>query len=192
MLVDAAVERRHDPGVAEIDLGDLEVGGGLVNGRLRGVALCPPALDLRLRGGVLLGEALLALVLGSRLGEGCLLLLDRGLGELHVGLVWLGLDHEQKVAFLHDRAVLEVDRPEIAADSGDQVDGVARLRIAGQLDGVGHGFLHGLADRHARRRRRNVGVLLAAAGEQQGDQHRPGQTAVAPHLRAHARNSTRG
>jgi serine/threonine protein kinase HipA of HipAB toxin-antitoxin module len=143
---------------------------------LRGVALRLPALDLRLGRGVLLGEPQLALVLGGRLRERRLLLRDRGLGELHVGFIRLRLDHEQQVTLFDDGAVLEVHGLEIAGDPRDQTDGVAGLGVAGQLDRVGDGLLHGPADRHAGRRRRNVGVILAAAREQEGEQRLAGKT----------------
>ncbi len=191
MAADPTIERRHDPCVAEVDLSDLEVGVGLVHRGLSGVALRLPVLHLRLRGRLLLDQSLLTLVLRSRLRERCLLLLDRSLGQLDVGFIGLGLDHEQQIALLHDGAIFEVDRLEIAFDPGDQIDAVAGLRVAGQLDVVGHRPLHGLADAHGWRRRWRVGVVLAAAREQQSQRCQPGRLAGAPRrgrrLLAHAR-----
>ena len=50
--------------VAQIDLGELEIGLGLIDRRLGQSALRLPALDVGGRGGVLLGQANLPVVLG--------------------------------------------------------------------------------------------------------------------------------
>ncbi len=180
MLADASVEGRHDPRVAQIDPGDLEVGVGLVHGGLRSVALRLPFLHVGLRGGVLFDETLLTRVLRGCLRERRLLLLDRGLGELNVGLVGLGLDHEQQVVLLHEGAILEIHRIEVARDPGDQIDAVARLGVAGQLDVVGHRLLHGPGHGDRGRWRRDVAVLLLAAGEGCGGQRRQGDQGLGP------------
>ena len=62
-------------------------------------------------------------------------------------------------------AVFIVDRFEIPLNARDEVDGVERLSIAGQLEIEGHRPLHRLRHLHLGRRRRDIGVLAVAACE---------------------------
>ncbi|CAM2195407.1 protein of unknown function [Paraburkholderia kururiensis] len=106
----ATGHRRHDARVAQIDLRRFQRGlrGLQVRTRLaRGVLLL---VVVALRDGVVRDKTLCAFpvalrIAGSRLGRGEL----RG-GAIHFSLIRTRVDHEQRVAFFDERAVLEVDR----------------------------------------------------------------------------------
>ena len=64
-------------------------------------------------------------------------LLASGLGLLQLGLVGARINHEQQVAGLHLRPVLEVDGVNVAGDARPDFDHLDRLQVAGVFVPVG-------------------------------------------------------
>ncbi len=191
MRADDAVERRGHFRIAVIDLGDpgirlrlLQIGAGIVairGGRIEG----------RLRHRLARHEVALALevelgLLQRGLGAGF-----RGLGLVQLQFVGLGLDGEQGGAFLDEGAVGIIDRLQKARDARDQVDLLDGCGVAGRLEIARDRTLHGKRDVDLGRRRRRVGVLLAAGERHQrnagGCQSRKMPAAGEPFLRRTSR-----
>ena len=80
-------------------------------------------------------------------------------------LIDVALDAEELAALGDERAVLVIDRFQIALDPGDEIHGIDRLRVAGQLEIERHRLLQGLRDDDLLAGRRDVGVSRVAAGE---------------------------
>jgi hypothetical protein len=161
MRADDAVERRDHVGVTVIDSGDLGVGLGLLQARLCIVARRSGLIERRLRHGLSLNQIGLALEVGLRLFHRCLGAGLGGLRLLELQLVGLGLDREQRRAFLHEGPVLIVDRLQNALHARDQIDALDRRGIAGGLEKARDRALHRQRDFNFRRRRRYKGVLFA-------------------------------
>ena len=150
---DLAADRRHDVGVAEIDLrlaqrrlALLHVGGGIV---LLGLAL----VDRRLRDVLAPHQRIGALVLDLGVGE-------RGLGRGEIGLRLIGLglelrllDGEQQVARLDVLALREIALLEEALDASAQLDLVDRDHAADELEALLHGLARHLDHPDGRGRR---------------------------------------
>ena len=160
---DGAVERCSHGGIAVIDrsepgvgLGLLQIGPGVVvrRGRL---------IQRRLRDGLPLHQFGLALEIEFGLSQGCLCAGFGGLRLLELQFVGLGLDREQRGAFLHEGAVLVIDRLQEALHARDQIDALDRGSVAGRIEKARDRALHRQRDVHLRQRRRDKGVLFAAA-----------------------------
>ena len=170
MGADDAVERRGDIGIAEIDGGDLGVDLGLLQVGLGVVARRGGLIESGLRDRLPRDQIRLALVVGlglfqRRLGAGF-----RRLRLLELEPVGLGLDREQRGAFLHEGTVLIVDRLQHPLHPCHQIDRLDRRGIAGRLQIAGNGALLGECDIDRRRWRRHERVLLAAGQEHEGQE----------------------
>ncbi len=171
---DAAVERRVDLGITEVEFGRFQ--RRLLRQHLGGLAF----LDrFRLVHLLLTDRAAApgyAPAFGGQLGlfERRLCPRQVGLGRVHRGDILRLLDLEQQLALLDQVAILEKHLLEKAFDPCSQLDGLDRGDIAGELQIVGDRFLDGFGHGHLRRRRRHIGVLfLARAREQRdGEDHR--------------------
>ncbi|MEJ2389616.1 MAG: hypothetical protein P8Y27_20650 [Chromatiaceae bacterium] len=176
MAADAAGKGGHHPGVPQVQLGDLDVGLRLIHGGRRGVALREPLLQVRLGACALLHQPRLPGVLRAGAGQLRLLLGERRLGQLEIGLVGRALDDEEQVALLDHRAVLEIHRLQIACHPRYQIDRRHRARRSRQVQVTGYRLDHGVGNRHRRRRRWGVPVaVVAARGQQQRRQHPEGK-----------------
>jgi hypothetical protein len=110
MRADEAVERRDDIGIAVIDRRNLGIDLGLLQTGLRIVAGGGRRLEGGLRDGLLGHQFRLPLEVGFGLFHRRLRADLGGLRLLQFQLVGLGLDREQRRAFLDEAAVLVVDR----------------------------------------------------------------------------------
>ena len=167
MGADDAVERRGDIGIAEIDGGDLGVDLGLQQVGLGVVPRRGGLIEGGLRDGLSRDQIRLALVVGLGLFQRRLGARFGRLRLLKLEPIGLGLDREQRGAFLHERTVLIIDRLQHALYPRHQIDRLDRRGIAGRLQIAGNGALHRERDIDRRRRRRHERVLLAAGQEYQ-------------------------
>ena len=171
MRADDAVERRGDVGVAVIDLRDLGVDLGLLQIGLHVVARRGRGIERGLRDGLLLHQFHLPLVIGLGLFQRGLRAGLGGLRLFELELVGLGLDGEQRGAFLYEGTVLVIDRLQKTLHARDQVDVLDRRGIAGGVEIARDRFLNGHRDLDLRRRRRYESILFAG-GEQKQRQRR--------------------
>ena len=142
MRADDAVERRDHIGIAVVDRRDLGVDLGLLQIGLRVVAVGRGGIERRLRDRLPLHQIRLALEIGFGLLQRCL---RTGLGRLRLfelELVGVGLDREQRGAFLDESAVLVIDRLQKALHARDQIDGLDRRGVAGGIEKTRDGALH--------------------------------------------------
>ena len=169
MAVHAPVEGGADRGVAEIDLGEIDLRLGAEHARLRLVAVGTPAVDVDRRGRLLLEQAGVAVELGLGVQELGLDRLELRLRLLQLRLVGVLLEREQQVALLDPLAVLEMDLLEVALDPRHQLHRGDGPRGAGELDMVGDRAHLRRRHRHRRWRRRHIGIalLVLAGGERQ-------------------------
>ena len=133
---DAAVDRRADVGVVEIDFGLLErrlglhdLGGGRVHRRL-------VLVDYGLGAELLLGQVQLPSVLQLGVGRFGLGRGEVGLGLLDQRLVLDLLDLIEQVAGLHVLAFAEQDLLEEALDAGAKLDLVDGLDVTDEFEGL--------------------------------------------------------
>jgi hypothetical protein len=152
---------RGDVGVAIIDLGDLGVGLGLLQIGLHVVARRRRGIERRLRDGLSLNQFHLPLVVGLGLFQRGLRTGLGGLRLFELELVSLGLDREQRGAFLYKSTVLVIDRLQKTLHARDQVDVLDRRCITGGVEIARDRFLHGDRDLDLRRRRRYESILFA-------------------------------
>ncbi len=106
---DLAGDWRGDLGVAQVDVGGLQVGIGDDHVALGAFLIGNPYVEQRLGGGVGLGQFLCACALRGGVGEFALRLKERALRLLHRRLERVRLDPVENVAFLDDVALLEQD-----------------------------------------------------------------------------------
>src|SRR5207248_925635 len=137
---------------------------GLVEPRPRGVAIGRGVVERCLGRDLAAGELGYALVLRFRLFQRRLGGGLRGPRLLELELVWLGLDGEQRGTLLHHVAVLVMNFLDEALHARDQVGAIHRRGVAGRLEIAGDRFRYGQRDRHLRRRRGHVTVVLPAGG----------------------------
>ena len=163
MGADDAVERRNDFGVTVIDRGDPGIDLGLLQIGLRIVAGGRGAVERRLRDGLPLHQIRLPSEVGFGLLQRRLRASLGGLRLFELQLVGLGLDREQRRAFLDQCAVLIVDRLQHPLHPRDQIDRLDRSGVAGGLEIARDVALHGQSDLHLRRRRRHKTILFAGA-----------------------------
>ncbi len=150
---DTAVDRRPHFGVAEVELGGLHVGLRRAQIGLRFLVVVGALVEVLHRDDAGIDQFLAAveLVLGEqqpRLGGGGL-----RLGAVELGLEGLGIDGDQQVALLHQRALAEVDGLHRAGNARAHLDALHRLQAAGELVPL-HGVArlqHRHRDRHGRR-----------------------------------------
>ena len=161
MRADDAVERRGHIGITVIDRRDLGIDLGLQQVRLRVVARRGGSIERGLGNGLPLDQFLLALVVRLGLPQRCLRAGFRGLRLFELQLVGVRLDREQGRAFLHEGAVLVVDRLQKALHARDQIDILDRRGVAGRFQIAREGPLHRHRDVDFRRRRRNKSILFA-------------------------------
>ena len=140
---DPAGDRRPDLGVAEIDLGGLQVGGGRGFVALRALLVGDTLVADGDRAGIRLQQVLGTLALHRGVLEGALGLLERALRLLDRGLERAALDAEERSPLGDGRPVLEQDLFEIAGDAGADVDTVHRLDPPDEIGGLGDGALLG-------------------------------------------------
>jgi hypothetical protein len=163
MRGDDAVERRSHLGIAVIDRGEPGVDLGLLQIGLGVVARRGRLIQRRLRDGLPLHQFGLTLEIEFGLSQGCLRAGFGGLRLFEPQFVGLGLDREQRGAFLHEGAVLVIDRLQEALHARDQIDALDRGSVAGRIEKARDRALHRQRDVHLRQRRRDKGVLFAAA-----------------------------
>ena len=161
MRADDAVERRGHMGIAVIDRRDLGVDLGLQQVRLRVVARRGGIIQRGLGNGLPLHQFLLALEVRLGLPQRCLRAGFRRLRLFELQLVGVRLDREQGRAFLHEGAVLVVDRLQKALHARNQIDILDRRGVAGRFQIAREGPLHRHRDVDFRRRRRNKSILFA-------------------------------
>ena len=137
MGADDAVERRGDIGIAEIDGGDLGVDLGLLQVGLGIVARRGGLIEGGLRDRLPRNQVRLALVVGLGLFQRRLGARFGRLRLLELEPVGLGLDREQRGAFLHEGTVLIVDRLQHALHPRHQIDRLDRRGIAGRTPDSG-------------------------------------------------------
>jgi hypothetical protein len=102
--------------------------------------------------------------------QGGLRLREAGLGRGQLGLEGTGVDREKRIAPLHVRPVLEMDRGDQAGHLGHEGDRFARDAAADLLEGAGRVGRLGEGGHHRGGRRlegRRSGRLLAARRRQQ-------------------------
>jgi hypothetical protein len=162
MGADDAVERRNDFGVTVIDRGDPGIDLGLLQIGLRIVAGGRGAVERRLRDGLPLHQIRLPSEVGFGLLQRRLRASLGGLRLFELQLVGLGLDREQRGAFLDESAVLVIDRLQKALNARDEIDGLDRRGVAGGIEETRDGFLHRQPDIDFRRWRRHKTILFAA------------------------------
>ncbi len=85
----------------------------------------------------------------------------RGLRLFELQLVGIGLDREQRSAFLDQGAILIIDRLQNALHACDQIDILDRRGVAGLLQIARDGPLQGNGDLNFRWWRRNKTILFA-------------------------------
>ena len=100
----------------------------------------------------------------------CLLRGDLRIRLLKLRLVLILLNGEQEIAGLDRSAVLEVDLFQISFDSRHQRHGVARSRIAGEIEIFGDALDGGLGDGNRRGRRSRSTRIGAAADDAHTDE----------------------
>ena len=116
MAAHQPVERRTDLGVAQVDLGEFEVGFGLQIGGCRFV-------DCSLRGRVFLEQGFLT-------AEFNLGLVKDGLRQVDLLLVLILLDDEQQFVLLDVRAVIKKDLGQVARNARIKIDLKQRVDVA--------------------------------------------------------------
>ena len=161
MRADDAVERRRDIGIAVIDRRDLGVDLGLLQVGLGVLARRRRSIERCLRDRLSLHQIRLPLEIGFGLLHRSLHAGFGGLRLIELQLVGFGLDREQRGAFLHEGAVLVVDRLQEALHARDQIDILDRRGIAGRLQIARDAALHRHGDLNFRRRRRHKSILFA-------------------------------
>ena len=144
---DAAVDRRADVGVIEIELGLLERRLHLHDLAFGGVDRCLVLVDLALRTELALRQVHGAVVLELGIDE-----LGLGDGEISLGLLDRRLelrllDLVEQVARLDVLTLLEQDLFQEALDAGAQLDLVRGLDSADELEGLADAFGHAPAAR---------------------------------------------
>ena len=96
--------------------------------------------------------------------------IEIGLGAVDGGLIGSRIDDEEHVALLHDRAIREVDRLQIARDAGANLDRGRRFEAAGELVPFREALMQ--RRRHGDRRWRRIGWLrssrVVAGGQKRG------------------------
>ncbi|MGY4449522.1 hypothetical protein ACVWZR_004182 [Bradyrhizobium sp. i1.3.1] len=112
-----------------------------------------------------------SLHLGTRVGQLAVRLLGHRLERARV-------DDVEQVALMHDRAVLELDGVDEAADTGAHLHLLDRLEAAGELVPIGDGALDWLGNGH-RRGRWGGGLRgrLSATSESERRGEEPGNCA---------------
>ncbi len=168
---DAAVDRRADLGIAEIDLGLFEQGLRFQNIGLGGLLGGLVLIDRRLRDVLVFHQFLGALQLQvgvhlRRLGPG-----EIGLLLIHGGLVSIRLDAKQQIAGLDHLAFGEIALPDKAGHTRDDIDLVDGNDAADEIAGFRH-----LAIGHSNDRNRGRGICAlgqrrAATGERNHRDH---------------------
>jgi hypothetical protein len=127
-----AVEGRTDFGVAEVQLGEIDLRLRPLDVSLRRLLLENPVVDVYLRGRVSAQEGSVALDFEARMVARHGRRLELRLRLLHLRLILFLLNGEEEIILLDDRAILEMDLLEIAGHAGDELDLTDGLRIAGQ------------------------------------------------------------
>ena len=130
---DDAVVGRNELGVAELVLGDAEIGFGRLDGRLGALQRLQRVIILGMCGEALAEQDAEALFLGRRLGERGLGGIEIGLGGGHLVLVVDGAELGELLALLDDGADVDIARDEPAADLEADLADIARLDAAGAL-----------------------------------------------------------
>src|SRR4029077_417340 len=90
-------------------------------------------VELALRDGALVPEAFRALALAFRVGEPRLRRYHLGLRAVDLRCIGVGIDGDQEVVLLYQRALHEVHRLDGAGDPRAHVDALDRLEAAGEL-----------------------------------------------------------
>ena len=162
MRADNAVERRGHIGVTVIDRRNLGIDLGLQQDCLRVIAGRGGSIERGLRNGLPLDQFLLALEVRLRLPHRCLRTCFRGLRLFELQLVGIRLDRrEQGCAFLHEGAVLVVDRLQKALHARDEIDTLDRCGVAGRFQITRERPLYRHRHIDFRRRRRDKSILFA-------------------------------
>ena len=131
-------------------------------------------VELALGDGLLVPQALRALVLALGVRHARLRGGDLRLGALDLGGIGRGVDGDQQVALLDQRAFAEMHRLHGAGDARADVDALDRFEPAGELVPGGHVALHHGGDGNRRGRRfshRRAASLGAGSGHAK-DRHR--------------------
>ncbi len=167
-----AGDRRHDPGVAEIEprFAELRLGG--LGGGGRELAVGDGVVVFLLADGLALGERLQPRGFALRLRELGLRASQVGLGAGGLRFGRLGIDHEERLPGLDRGAFLEEPLFEDAAHPGPDFDLLGAQRLPDVLERHGDRRRRDRVDGHIGRREPAVEagagrLALAAGGEQQ-------------------------
>jgi hypothetical protein len=127
--------------------------------RFRLAAAVHALVELALRDRLLLPQALRALVLAHGVREACLRGDDLGLGALHFGDVWRGIDRHERSPALTSAPSLNCTELHGAGDAGAHVDALHRFQAAGKLFPRGDLAAFDRRDRYRDGGRRGIRLL---------------------------------
>ena len=146
------VERRPDFGIAQVQLSQCHLRLSRQDIRLGTVLFEVPVIDINLRRCIPLEQSCVAADLGPGVEQRRLLQLKLRLSLLQLRLGPILLNRGEKITFLDQRSISEMQLLQKADDTRDQLDLVDRGGIAGDLEIVADGLDLGLHHRDRWRR----------------------------------------
>ena len=160
---DATRDRRADDRVALLDPQVLQLKLVGLNGAAQRIHLGLGVVDVELRRGALADQFAVALEVALGAGELSTVTCQRAFGLRDLRIDLPGIQHEQNIARLHPRAVLEVDFGDRGLDAGFQRDTRDRRHRADGIDLDRNLLALGVRDLHGDRAataRRPLGLCL--------------------------------
>src|SRR6516225_2642019 len=161
MRANASREGRSDPAMFEVKLCVADLSLGIVHGSLRAALLRRALIHgfLRSEGFCYQNLGTIKLALGER--KACGRCLELRFGLCQSDLVGPRIDGEEKVPFVDDISVLEIDAGQRAADLGTELDLLDRRKLTKEAQprinlALKRRAHHDLRDGRSRRRRRRV------------------------------------
>ncbi len=151
--------------IAELVLGDAEIGFGRLDRRLSALQRLQRVIILGMRGEALAEQDAEAFLLGRRLGERGLGGGEVGLRGGHLVLVVDGAELGELLALLDDGAHVDIARDEPAADLEADLAHIARLDAAGALRHQGELVRRHDGDPRRARSGRSRRFLFGTAGK---------------------------